>query len=216
MDDSFETSPPYRLRRNKNQASYAKSEIYALLDTAALCHLGVVIDGSPVVIPTLYARRANEILVHGSRASSVLASARSGSRVNLVVTVIDALVLPDSIFEHTIDYSSVSVAGTAREITSNPEKSQALTYLSEAVLPGRYAKVREPSESELRQSTVLSIEIEDASLKFSHTDLTEIDSPGVWTGRIALGARPLAVQPSASWLGQEGSSDLEAMAAKYR
>ncbi len=216
MDDNFDTAVPYRLRRNKDQGSYSREEIYELLDSEALCHLAVVIDNSPVVIPTLYARRGDEILVHGSRASSILRAAQSHALVNLMVTRLDALVLPDAIFEHTIDYACVSVAGFARIIDDEAEKSAALNYLSESVFPGRYAQVREPNDSEARQTTIIAIAIEQATLKFSRTDLAAIDSPSTWTGRIRLGKRPLTLEPSSSWETQRPQGDFEALAAKFR
>src|SRR5215467_1973454 len=45
-----------RVRRLPQRAAYDRETIYAILDTAFVCHVGLVLDGRPVVIPTAYAR----------------------------------------------------------------------------------------------------------------------------------------------------------------
>lgn len=207
--------PPYRLRRNKGQGDNSTERIYALLDSTAVCHLAVVEDGLPVVIPTLYARMGDEILIHGSRASSVLKAAQSQAMVNLVVTLVDALVLPDNIFNHTVDYRTVSVAGRARLLEDPMEKSRALEHLSGKVLPGRYQTVREPTAKELRQTSVIAVAIEQAVMKFSETGLEELDSPDAWTGKLILGPRPVSPQPSRSWERATAGIDAAEVASRF-
>lgn len=214
-EEKLRAEPPYRLRRNKVQGSYSKERIYELLDSAAICHLAVVEDGLPVVIPTLYARMGDEVLLHGSRASSVLKAAGSQEKVNLVVTLVDALVLPDNIFDHTVDYRTVSVAGRARLVNEPVAKARALEHLSRVVLPGRWEQVRGPNDAELRQTSVIAVAIEQAAMKFSDTDLEEIDSAAAWTGRLVFGERPVQPAPSKSWKDSVGSIDPSRIASRF-
>ena len=214
-EERLRAEPPYRLRRNKVQGSYSKERIYALLDSAAICHLAVVDQGLPVVIPTLYARMGDEILVHASRASSVLKAAQAHESVNLVVTLVDALVLPDNIFDHTIDYRTVSVAGRVRLIEEPAAKARALEHLSRVVLPGRWEQVREPNDTELRQTSVIAVAIEQAVMKSSETDPEELDSPRAWTGRLIFGERPVLPAPSQSWKESVGTIDPPQLASRF-
>ena len=45
-----------RLRRIPEQGSYDRADIDAVLDAGFVCHLGLVVDGWPMVVPTTYAR----------------------------------------------------------------------------------------------------------------------------------------------------------------
>ena len=168
-----------------------------------------------MVIPTLYARMDDEILVHGSRASSVLKAAQARSMVNLVVILVDALVLPDNIFDHTIDYRTVSVAGRAHLIDDPVAKARAAEHLSRAVRPGRYETVRAPDAKELRQTSLNAVSIEQAVMKFSDTGLEELDSSDTWTGKQALGLRPVSPLPSNSWNKDRTGTDAEQVASRF-
>ena len=214
-EKQFDTSAPFRLRRNKHQASYSRTEIYDVLDQKAICNLSVVIEGNPITVPTLFARRADEILIHGSTASSVINQAVSIGHGIITVTHIDAIVLPDSIFEHSLDYRSVLISGSTRAITEPAEKLAALKYISESVLPRRYATVREPNANELRQTSVMVLAIDQAVLKSSTTNGMEIDSTSVWTGHLNLEPHQVRVLPSPSWSGAELPFNPVEMARKF-
>ena len=49
--------------------------IDAILDEGLVCHLGFVSDGQPVVIPTMYVRDGDRVVVHGSAASRMTRTA---------------------------------------------------------------------------------------------------------------------------------------------
>ena len=101
--------PHKRLQRHEVQPSYSQVRILSHMDSAAICRLGVVAEGLPVVIPTSCARMEEETPVDESRGSSVLEAARAQARLDLV----DELVLRENIFDHMIDYCSVSVIAVA-------------------------------------------------------------------------------------------------------
>jgi nitroimidazol reductase NimA-like FMN-containing flavoprotein (pyridoxamine 5'-phosphate oxidase superfamily) len=153
------------VKRLPKRASYDRDAVYAILDEALLCHVGFVVNGSPVVIPTIHWRHDDTLYFHGSAASRMLRTLRDGVEACVTVTLLDGLVLARSAFHHSMNYRSVVVFGTATEVTDGDEKVRALDALVEHVVRGRSAAVRAPNESELRQTLLLALPIEEASAK---------------------------------------------------
>ena len=110
-----------RVRRLPEKARYDRATIDAILDEALVAHLGFVHEGQPFVIPTLHARVGDVVYVHGSAASRTLRELSRGPAC-LTVTLLDGLVLARSIFEHSINYRSVVVLGTAARVTDRDEQ----------------------------------------------------------------------------------------------
>lgn len=173
-----------------------RADVVALLDGSSMCHVGLVSDGQPFVIPTLYARLGDELVLHGSVASRLVRHVRSGAPICVTVTEVDGLVLARSAFETSMNYRSVVVLGHGRELTDPDERLSALRAISEAVLPGRWDDVRPPDEMELRRTMIVAVAIEQCSAKVStgHPEDPEAewDLP-VWAGRVPL--RRAAAEP---------------------
>src|SRR5687768_5468203 len=113
--------------RYKGRGHYDRALIDSILDEANLCHLGVVQDdGSPLVLPTLFARDGDAVYVHGSPASRLLRTGKKGVPVCLTVMLLDGFVMAKSAFHHSINYRSVVVFGEAEEVTDDDEKYRAL------------------------------------------------------------------------------------------
>ena len=72
--------------------------------------------------PTIHARVDDTIYLHGSRGARAWKALKDGAEVCLVATIVDGLVLARSAFHHSMNYRSVVVYGTAREVT-DPEDS---------------------------------------------------------------------------------------------
>jgi len=182
-------TPRTTLKRLPKRGSHEREVIDRILDEGFICHVGFVVDGQPFVIPTGYARVEGNLIVHGSQASRMLRALGQGIDVCVTVTLIDGLVLARSAFHHSMNYRSVMVFGRARVIDDRAEKSQALFALSEHMIPGRWKDVREPSEEELQQTTVLSLPIEEGSAKIRTgppLDDEEDYTLDVWAGVIPL------------------------------
>lgn len=178
-----------RVRRLAKRGAYDRETIYAILDEAYVCHVGFSVDGTPVVIPTIHWRDGDRLYVHGSAASRMLRNLRQGVPACVTVTLVDGLVLARSAFHHSMNYRSVVLFGTAREVSEPDEKRRALDRLVEHIAPGRTAEVRPPNESELRQTLVLSLPIEEASAKIrtgGPVDDEEDYALPVWAGVIPL------------------------------
>jgi nitroimidazol reductase NimA-like FMN-containing flavoprotein (pyridoxamine 5'-phosphate oxidase superfamily) len=177
------------VKRHADRAVYERETIEAILDEALFCHVAVVHDGSPSVIPTIHARIGDMLFIHGSNASRTLRAARDGGEICVVVTLLDGLILARSVFNHSMNYRSVIVYGTPREVTDPAEKWEAQRALVEHVVPGRTADARMPNEKELRQTTILAISLDEASAKVrsgpSKDTEEDYDLP-VWAGEIPL------------------------------
>lgn len=182
-------TPRTTLKRLPKRGSHEREVIDQILDEGFICHVGFAVDGQPFVIPTGYARVKDQLIVHGSQASRMLRALGQGIDVCITVTLIDGLVLARSAFHHSMNYRSVMVFGRAKVIDDREEKLQALFALSEHMIRGRWQDVREPSEEELRQTTVLTLPIEEGSAKIRTgppLDDEEDYSLDVWAGVVPL------------------------------
>ncbi|GAB2829659.1 pyridoxamine 5'-phosphate oxidase family protein [Streptomyces chlorus] len=154
--------------RSPDRAAYDRDLVHAILDEGYVCHLGFVRDDVPVVLPTLYARVAERLYVHGSTGSRPLRAAGladPGLPVCLTVTHVDGLVLARSAFHHSINYRSVVVHGLAYDVTDPEEKRQALDALVDHVVPGRAADSRPANKKELAATAVIRLDLTEVSAK---------------------------------------------------
>ena len=193
MSNSVPLSPRTRVVREPQRAVYDRDTAYKILDEGFICHVGFAIDGQPYVIPTSYGRDGDMLYIHGSAASRMLRHASSGAQVCVTVTLLDGLVLARSIFNHSMNYRSAVILGTAQEITAREEKLAALRALSEHILPGRWDEVRRPNEQELKATTILRLPIEEFSAKVREgppIDDEEDYSFPTWAGLIPLTVVP--------------------------
>jgi len=190
-------TPRTTLKRLPKRASYDREVINSILDEGFICHVGFAFAGKPFVIPTGYARVENKLLIHGSQASRMLRALSEGIEVCVTVTLLDGLVLARSAFHHSMNYRSVVIFGRATPVEDRTEKMSALFALSEHIIRHRWSDVRGPSESELRQTTVLSLPIDEASAKIrTGPPLDDEEDYGmeVWAGVLPL--RLVAGPPS--------------------
>ncbi len=154
-----------RVVRESQRGVYDRETVNQILDEGLMCHVGFVADGQPYVIPTLYGRDGNVLYLHGSAASRMLRNLQQGVAVCVTVTLVDGFVLARSVFNHSMNYRSVVILGTATLVDDPQEKLAALRSVSEHVVPQRWDDARQPSEKELKVTSVLRIPIEEFSAK---------------------------------------------------
>ena len=177
------------LRRLPKRGSHDSAKIHEILDAAFLAHVGFIVEGQPFVIPTLFGRDGDVLYMHGSAASRMLKELETGIPACVTVTLVDGLVLARSAFHHSMNYRSVVAFGTARKIDDEDEKARALRVVSEHLIAGRWADVREPTGKELKATSVLKFSIEEASAKVRTgppIDDDEDYSLPVWAGVLPL------------------------------
>ncbi len=177
------------LKRLPKRGVYDHELVYSILDEGFICHVGFVVDNQPFVIPTGYARKEDRLFIHGSQASRMLRAVKAGVDVCVTVTLVDGLVLARSAFHHSINYRSVVVFGRASVVEERAAKLDALFAFSEQVIAGRWKDVREPTEEELKQTTVLVLPLREVSAKVRTgppIDDDEDYSMSVWAGVVPL------------------------------
>ncbi len=189
-----------RVKRVHDRAVYDRAAIDEILDAALVCHLGFERDGQPYVIPTLHARLGDRLYVHGSSASRTVRALSEGIPACATVTLLDGIVLARSVFEHSINYRSVVVLGTATVVTEPDEKYAVLEAFTEKLLPGRFADARPPTRKELKATGVLSLPLDETSAKVRTGEPDDGDTPDaeldVWAGHIPLVMRALPPVPA--------------------
>ena len=163
---SPELSPTARTRpgRARERARYDRAALYEILDAGMICHLGVIWDGAPMVVPTGYGRDGDTLYLHGSTGARSLRAGAAGE-VCVTVTHLDGIVLARSIFHHSVNYRSAMVYGVPREITDPAEKLAGLRAISERLAPGQWDAVRPPDRRELAATALLALPLAEASVK---------------------------------------------------
>lgn len=191
--DLVRATPPTaftRVRRLPERGRYDRDSLYAILDAGFVCHVGHVVDGRPVVIPTAYWREGDHLYFHGSSASRMLRTL-SGEGIPCCVTVthVDGLVLARSAFHHSVNYRSAMIFGTAEPVTEEDRKHAALRAFVERLVPGRWDTLRPMTDQEMKATTVLRIGLDETSAKVRNgpprDDEEDYDLP-IWAGVLPL------------------------------
>jgi nitroimidazol reductase NimA-like FMN-containing flavoprotein (pyridoxamine 5'-phosphate oxidase superfamily) len=178
------STPRTTLRRHRERGQADRAALYAVLDAGLICHLGIVADGDPVVLPTAYGRDGDTLYLHGSSANGAFWAA-DGQRVCVTVTHLDGLVAARSVFSHSVNYRSAVIFGTATMVKDEDERWQALSYITDQIIPGRWAAARQPTAKEMAATAVLSLPLTEASVKIRTgmpIDEPEDHSLDVWAG----------------------------------
>lgn len=132
------STPRTTLHRHKERGSIDRADLYAVLDAGLICHLGVVADGAPLVLPTAYARDGDTMYLHGSSANGAF-GASEGQQICATVTHMDGIVCARSVFSHSVNYRSAVVVGVASLVHDEDERWQALRLITDHLVPGRWA-----------------------------------------------------------------------------
>jgi uncharacterized protein len=180
-------SPTFRttLTRLRERARTDPADLHAVLDAGLVCHLGLVRDGAPVVIPTGYGRLGDVVYVHGSTGAGWL-RITDGEPICLTVTHLDGIVYARSVFHHSMNYRSAVVHGAARLVTDAAERLAALRAIVEQLSPGSWEHAREPDRRELAATAVLALDLVEASVKVRtgppSDDEADLAAGGRWAG----------------------------------
>ncbi|WP_185009193.1 pyridoxamine 5'-phosphate oxidase family protein [Crossiella cryophila] len=177
------------IRRGKDRARTDRAELHALLDSAMLCHLGVVLDGVPLVLPTGYGRDGNTLYLHGSSGAASLRAA-AGTEVCVSVTELDGIVYARSVFHFSVNYRSAVIHGRAVPVVGDEARLHGLRTLTEHLAPGSWDHARRPDKRELAATRVLALDLTEAAVKIRtgppSDDEADLGTPGVWAGVLPL------------------------------
>jgi hypothetical protein len=187
-----------RVRRMHERGRYDRETIYAILDSALLCHVGYVIDGLPYVTPTLFWREGERLYWHGSSASRMLRQQSQGIPVCVTVSHVDGLVLARSGFHHSLNYSAVMAFGTAAIVADDAAKAAGLNAFIERLYPGRTRHIRPIAPQELKATILMSMAIDEVSAKVRSGGPVDDEADyalDCWAGVIPLETRIAAAIP---------------------
>jgi uncharacterized protein len=193
-------TPRTTLHRLRERGRVDRGELDAVLAAGLVCHLGVVIDGVPVVLPTGYGRIGQTLYLHGSSANRSLLMA-DGQEVCVTITLLDGLVCARAAFHHSMNYRSAVIFGVARLVADPDEKLTALRAVTDHLVPDRWEHVREPTRKELAATAVIAVPLSEASVKVRaggpKDDPEDYDS-GIWAGVLpaALAFGPAVPDPA--------------------
>jgi len=188
------------LKRRVQRGSYDRAVVNAILDEGLVCHIGFTVDGQPFVTPTTYARIDDRLYIHGSVASRMLKNLATGVPMCFTVTLLDGLVLARSAFHHSMNYRSVMVFGTAFEVKDPTERFRAFEAVVNHMMPGRFNATRQPDEQELKATSVLALDINEASAKVRNGPVSDAEEDYAlphWAGVLPMKLMPQSPIPDA-------------------
>ncbi len=194
--NAFTPTVRSRAKLKHERVAYDRAAVFPVLDAGVICHVGYVIDGQPYVTPTCYWREGDRLYWHGSSASRMLRTVKTGVPACVTVTRFDGLVLARSGFHSSINYRSVMAFGTASAVADEAGKRKALEAFVERLTPGRWAELRPVTGQELMATTVVSMEIEEAAVKTRSGPPVDDDEDyalDVWAGVVPV--REIAATP---------------------
>ena len=177
------------LKRHPERAVTDREAVHAVLDEALVGHVGIVVDGAPVVIPMMFARLGDAVYLHGSAASRIMRALASGAEACFTVTLLDGLVLARSAFSHSMNYRSVVAFGRAEEVVDPDEKARAFDALVDRVGPGRSREARPPTDKEWRATLLVRLPLTEVSAKARTGPPVDAESDlalDVWAGVVPL------------------------------
>lgn len=208
-----EPKPPRtRLTRLPQRQVEDASALCAVLDAGTVAHLALSRDDGPVVLPVLYARDRDRLLLHGSTGSDIFRLAAGGAPVSVCVTLLDGLVFAASLFDSSANYRSAVVFGRC-SVLAGAEKIHGLRVLSEHLMPGRWAEVGEPTAKDLAATCVLALPLDVFSVKVRSGPPLDAPQDGIWRGVLPI--RAATDEPVADGAGgQPVPASLRAAAAR--
>lgn len=184
----LKTTERTRVKRLPDRGRHDRPTVNAILDEALIAHVAFEKNGEPAVLPTAHWRMGDTLFLHGHSKNAMLHAAKDNP-ISVCVTLLDGLVLARSGFHHSINYRSVVIFGTARDVNDPDEKMAALEAFTDKIAPGRWDEIRAPTTQELKATMVLAVPIEEASAKIRTgppVDDEEDYALPVWAGVVPI------------------------------
>lgn len=163
-------TPRSTLTRKKHRGVHDRAVLHQVLDAGLICHLGITLDGAPVVLPTGYGRDGDTLYLHGSTGSPSIRAAAAGADVCVTVTLLDAIVYARSVNNHSMNYRCAVVHGRPRLVEDRAEKTHGLRVLTEHLSPGSWEHARGVNAKEYASVAVLALGLDEASVKMRTGD----------------------------------------------
>ncbi|KAA2253545.1 pyridoxamine 5'-phosphate oxidase family protein [Solihabitans fulvus] len=195
---SLSPTPRSTIQRGKKHAVTDRAALDAVLDAGLICHLSVVADGAPLVLPTGYGRDGDTLYLHGSSGAHTMRAA-AGTDVCVAVTLLDGIVYARAVFNFSVNYRSAVIHGVAVPVTEPAAKLHGLRVLTEHLAPGSWDHAREPNARELAATTLLALDLTEASVKIRSgppaDDDEDVAAGTAWAGVLPVRSQWGAPEP---------------------
>jgi len=195
---TFRVTSRTEVHRRPARASYDRAVAYTIFDEALVAHVAFTEDGEPFVLPMMFARLDDQLVLHAASKSRFATHLASGAPVCVSVTLLDGLVLARSAMHHSANYRCAVAFGRAVELTEDADKLVALARLVDHVLTGRSLACRPPNALELKATRVFALPLEEVSVKRRTggplDDAEDLALP-YWAGVVPLALRAGAAVP---------------------
>jgi nitroimidazol reductase NimA-like FMN-containing flavoprotein (pyridoxamine 5'-phosphate oxidase superfamily) len=203
-----------RVTRHPERQRHEIADLHAILDAGTVAHLGLCRDDGPVVLPLLYARDGNRLLLHGSTGAGVLRLAAQ-MPVVVEVTLLDGLVFAGTVFNLSANCRSAVIFGRC-SILEGAEKMRALRLLVDRLMPGRWDELGSPSAKEVAATAVLALPLDQTSVKVRSGPPLDDPAPEVWRGVLPVSTAAEAAVPAPGSQDLPVPASLTAAAARIR
>ncbi len=164
----MQTSERTRIKNHPERS--VPEEAAEILSAGYVAHVGFIEDGLPYVIPLSYhydSENPEKLYLHGSVRSRALEVMGGGAPVCVTVTITDGLVYSRKAMNHSMNYRSVVLFGTAREVTDHDEKFALFDKMVQRYFPDRLLErdYNPPPASDLGVTSLVEVQVEEWSAK---------------------------------------------------
>ncbi len=163
------------LRHIKERGSYLREDAYRLIDELKLGHIGLVLDGKPMVIPMTFWRVEDDLFFHCINKSRIQRSLEAGEEICISFAQCSEWVMGKSAFRHSANYRSVILFCRGERITDEQEFDAAFIALIDQLDEGRWEKIRAPNKKERKMTALMKLRIEEGS--FKSRDIGPVEDP---------------------------------------
>ncbi len=176
--------------RYPSRFSTDQEALFQVLDEGLYCTVAYIKDGVARQIPTGFCRVGTSIYIHASSKSSFIDHIM-GQEVSFSITLMDALVLAPTAFDHSFNYRSVIGFSRADEVADEKEKLVLFRAFTDRYLPGRIADVGDPTMDQVRITRMARLSLDRAGLKARSGDagLEGLEKYGKWVGVIPVASK---------------------------
>ncbi|MCK5352695.1 pyridoxamine 5'-phosphate oxidase family protein [bacterium] len=139
------------------------AELEAILRSAQICHLSMVDEGKPYVVPLNFGYEDNALYFHSAPEGRKINILRKNPEVCFSVVARHEIVVSERACSWTAEFSSVTGTGKAAILTDRAVKEKGLTVLMSQYSDEKY----DFSDEELDGVVVIRVEIEEMAGKSS-------------------------------------------------
>lgn len=180
-----------KVKRGRKRASYDRELVNQIIDQSLVAYIGCNFAGEPFVLPTSHWRDGDRLYWHAA-AKGRMAEGMIDQQICVTFVLLDGLVYARSAFHHSVNYRSAMLFGKPELVTDPLEKARQLEIFIERIAPGRWSELRPMKENELKATGILSMRIEEGSIKMraaAPEDDEEDYGWPVWAGVIPVSAQ---------------------------